>query len=62
MFYSLHDPSTAGTPTSERIGARRAGRGITAQGIPMKNSEPAGEAGERFVFPRSLVRISPFMW
>ena len=37
-FYLPHDPSTAGTPTSKRIGARQAGWGVTAQKYPMKIS------------------------
>ena len=60
-FYLLHDPATTGTPISKRIGARRAGKGVTAQGIQMRNSEPASAEAEGW-FPRSLVLISPFIW
>ena len=44
-FTSLHDPSTAGTPTSKRIGAGRAGRCVTGQMYPLKICEPTSEVG-----------------
>ena len=56
-YYLPSRSTTAGTPISKRIGARRAGRDVTAQRCPMKISEPAGGDGECLFAPGSSCRL-----